>query len=349
MYDLDSIRKIPVLEVAKRLGIKILGGNKAYCFGGHDKLTPSLSFSASKNIWKCFGCERKGNVIGLVEQYNKCDFLSAVDWLSNNFNLRITNTDKRKTFMKARREPQVCNSLVYKKTKTTILSEMRYEPDPEIYNWLLKNINPIKNSIGQEYLKNHGISDKTVEIFGIREIIDPQKTFNEMKRIWGAERIFHCGLINRKNNFPDSFIWKSYTLIFPFFINSSVFYLQGRQFRREPKFLNPTGISKQIYNVNRIDTLSPGSVIHICEGIPDTLAMEEYGFPAVGILGASSFKKEWVDLFINLDVVLMPDGDKGGQTFFKIITKEFNERGKTLRTVIIPEGKDVSDLISTWK
>ena len=40
--DLSPIKQIPIIEVAKRLGIQVRG-TKAMCFSGHDKASPSLS------------------------------------------------------------------------------------------------------------------------------------------------------------------------------------------------------------------------------------------------------------------------------------------------------------------
>ena len=62
--DLSPIKRIAILEVAGRLGIEVKG-KKAICFGDHDT-DPSLSFVPAKNIWKCFGCDKKGDSITLV-------------------------------------------------------------------------------------------------------------------------------------------------------------------------------------------------------------------------------------------------------------------------------------------
>lgn len=50
MLDLSPLKRIPIIDVAKRLGIPVRG-TKAMCFMGHDKASPSLSFLKSKNTW----------------------------------------------------------------------------------------------------------------------------------------------------------------------------------------------------------------------------------------------------------------------------------------------------------
>lgn len=138
----------------------------------------------------------------------------------------------------------------------------------------------------------------------------------------------------------------TYAVLFPFYVNGEVQFVQGRLFKGDRKYLNPSGITKPLYNLERIKSLPIGSVVHICEGVPDTLAAEVNGLPAVGVLGASSFRQEWVDHFIRYDVVLMPDGDRGGETFRRTISKVFRERGKAIRSVRLPPGKDVADVLA---
>ena len=138
----------------------------------------------------------------------------------------------------------------------------------------------------------------------------------------------------------------SYAVLFPFYMNGEVQFVQGRLFKGDRKYLNPQGIEKPLYNIERIKLLPLGSVVHICEGIPDTIAAEVNGLPAVGVLGASSFRKEWVDYFVRYDVVVMPDGDRGGETFRQTISRVFQEKGMAIRTVRLPPGKDVADVFA---
>ena len=83
--DLDEIKRLPIRGVAKRLGIKVLSGSRAMCFGRHDKLTPSLSFHVRKNYWHCFGCGLGGSTIDLVMRVLGCDFKTALSWFANEY------------------------------------------------------------------------------------------------------------------------------------------------------------------------------------------------------------------------------------------------------------------------
>ena len=66
MPDLSPLKRIPIIAVARRLGIAV-HGTQAMCFMGHDQASPSLSFLKSRNTWRCFGaCGKHGDAIALV-------------------------------------------------------------------------------------------------------------------------------------------------------------------------------------------------------------------------------------------------------------------------------------------
>src|ERR1035438_4329307 len=92
--DLSPIKQIPIVEVAKRLGIQVRG-TKAMCFSGHDKASPSLSFLKSRNTWRCFGaCGKHGDGITLVMEKAQVDFKSALEWFARNFAVDVTRDRK---------------------------------------------------------------------------------------------------------------------------------------------------------------------------------------------------------------------------------------------------------------
>lgn len=54
--DIEKLNAIPILDVARALGLDVIHGNKAYCFGGHDSSTPSLSFNLLENYRGALQC-----------------------------------------------------------------------------------------------------------------------------------------------------------------------------------------------------------------------------------------------------------------------------------------------------
>jgi len=342
--DLSSIKQIPILNVAQRLDIAVRG-KKAICFCGHDKRTPSLSFVPNKNFWKCFGCGKGGDEIGLVTEVLGCDFRTALEWFNREFSVNVRQP-RISSYRDAKRLRPKKSRVVPKLSPINQHEQSKFMADPEIYSWLISKCGDVSNTPGLEYLKTHGIPPNVANKFGVRELREPARALRKMVEQWGAERVFRSGLSWGEHGIPERLIWTSYTLLFPFRFSDQVMYIQGRLFKGEPKYLNPRGVPKPLYNVYRLRSLPMGSIVHICEGVPDALALEAQRLPAVAVLGASSFRAEWVDLFMRYDVVLMPDGDRGGDTFLKTIATFFTNRGKAVRSVRLPEGKDVSDVIA---
>jgi DNA primase len=340
--NLTSIRQLPIIEVASRLGIKVLRGNKAMCFGGHDKLTPSLSFHPSKNIWKCFGCELKGDTIKLVMAALNCDFKASLSWFEASFGLHAERTigTRQQTHQSraiARSAPCIT---------TSGGSTAQFAPDPDVYSWFLSKCGPISQPTGLDYLRDHGISRDTATRFGLRELRNPSRALNELVKKWGSARVYRSGLAFGDSRSLRCLIWRSYALLFPFYANDNVIFIQGRLFRGPTKYLNPKGIPKPLFNAGRIGRLHHGTLICICEGAPDALAVESTGHAAVGVLGASSFKAEWVEQFLPLDVVVVPDGDRAGSGFRKTIARLFKSRGRVLRSIKIPDGIDIATFLA---
>lgn len=340
--DLSAIKQIPILDVATQLGIQIRG-KKAMCFGGHDKNTPSLSFVPNKNIWKCFGCGKGGDTINLVEEVLGCDFRTTLDWFTAKYNVEAKkheNSVRRKAFSRDA-VPLSASRL----SSSPSHEQRQFSSDPELYSWLMGECGEVKHPSGTEYLESHGISKDVAKRFGVRELCKPRLVFRKLIERWGAKRTFSSGLAWGETGTPERLIWTSYAILFPFSLHSDIGYIQGRRFTGEPKYLNPRGISKPLYNIDRLSSLSAGAVVHICEGVPDALALETQGLAAVAVLGATSFRKEWVKLFMRLDVVLMPDGDRGGETFSRTISGLFLDHGKTVTAVQLPPGMDVADVL----
>ena len=56
-----------------------------------------------------------------------------------------------------------------------------------------------------------------------------------------------------------------------------------------------------------------------------------------------------MERFLPYDIVLMPDGDRGGDTFQLTISKFFEARAKTVRVIRPLPGKDVADVAAAMR
>ena len=251
--NLGEIKRLPINEIAARLGIKVLRGNKAMCFGGHDKVTPSLSFWSAKNRWKCFGCGLGGGVIDLVMKVRQVDFKTALDWFAFEFGIGVRRNQRGSSYFKVDRSFRRLPTLPPQplQSRGSSDSESGFRADPELYTWLLGKCGPVSECTGLDYLLSHAISRDAAAQFRVRELRKTMVAFRSLLEHWGAGRLFRSGLAFGLAGKPQRLIWPSYTLLFPFVQGDAVVYLQGRQFQREPKFLNLKSIPKPLYNQDR--------------------------------------------------------------------------------------------------
>ena len=339
--DLLPLKQISIIEVAKRLGIQVRG-TKAMCFMGHDKASPSLSFLKSRNTWRCFGaCGKHGDGITLVMEKDGLDFKSALEWFARNFGVDVT---RQKHGPSRRIRPLRPKIAVVVQTATP--EKQEFFADPELYEWLISKCASVSSPAGVNYLDQHGISQADATRFNIRELRDPARAFQKLVEKWGGPRVYRSGVAWGTDEHPDRLIWSSHALLFPFYEQGVVIYIQARMFEGKPKFLNPRGVAKPMFNVDRLQKLKPGQLVHLCEGVPDSIAVESHGLAAVGILGATSFRADWVDRFLKFKVVVLGDGDAAGAKFAKDISAFFMERGKAVQCNPLPKGKDVADVLA---
>lgn len=343
--DLSPIKQIPIVEVAKQLGIEVRGG-KAMCFMGHDRASPSLSFLKSDNTWRCFGaCGKHGDAITLVMEREGLNFKSAIEWFAQKFDVHCAPQHRAR--------PRLASSHGSVKLSSPTKAAPKpheFMADSALYEWLLNKCAKVSSAKGLNYLATHGISIEAAERFNIRELRDPRRAYSKLIEKWGPQRVYASGIANGRDGCPRSMVWGSYSLLFPCYEAGKIVCIQARSFDGRAKFLNLRGVPKPIYNVDKLRGLKPGQLVHICEGAPDATALESHGLVAVGILGATSFRPDWVDLFLKFTVVVLGDGDVAGSKFAKDISHYFIERGKSVKCMPLPEGQDVSDVLAqAWR
>lgn len=334
---LERLRELPIAEVASAVGIS-LRGNKAMCFNQHDKASPSFTVSKQRNTWRCFGCGEHGDTIALVQRTQGLGFMDACNWLCSHFGIvggDLPLGRQTRSIVRATRPKPV----------TPPPSAPLVSPDPELYTWLVAHCGPVKAPLGTTYLQDHGIDTDLALRFGVVELVDPARAYRALEKRWGAERIRHAGLSGSR----QALSWSGYALIFPFKLDDTTQYLQVRCLQSSMKFFGPSSIPKPMFNAQRLSQLPPGSLLHICEGIPDAIAMEGAGLPSVAVLGANSFRSEWVEELLPFDLVGVPDGDAAGEKFMKCLANEFRARSKSIRFAVPPNGMDASDVIAREK
>lgn len=81
-------QRVDIIEVAKYFGLNLDRANKCKCIW-HKENTASLSFSKSKQIFKCFGCDVSGDCITLVSKLLNINAYEAAKTINDVFHLGV--------------------------------------------------------------------------------------------------------------------------------------------------------------------------------------------------------------------------------------------------------------------
>lgn len=117
----------------------------------HTDLTPSLSFTPSKNSYYCFSCKKSGGIIGFLIDFEKMSFEDAVEKAAKLANLDLSKMCQSKTMIFLKKIKALANK------KEIVPHPVLNKSEFEKYT-----IEPI-----QEWL-DEGISQEVMELFDIR-------------------------------------------------------------------------------------------------------------------------------------------------------------------------------------
>ena len=135
----QRLRSLPVEAVAERLGLRVVR-HKSLC-PFHDDHHASLSYSTSRNTFRCFVCDARGGTIDLVMRHLNMSFPDACRWLANGTNIILdtyrprTPTAERpaRPFDAARYARLFEHPWLSDEARTFLFTERRL--DPRVVSW----------------------------------------------------------------------------------------------------------------------------------------------------------------------------------------------------------------------
>jgi hypothetical protein len=129
-----------------------------------------------------------------------------------------------------------------------------------------------------------------------------------------------------------------------------------RMFHLGKKLIGTAGCPVFLFGVEDLVNAPMTNLVFLCEGEWDTIAMRwlikklKLGAVAVGVPGATTFKREWVDYFKNRDVVVCYDNDEAGEQGEVVVKNRLSGVVNSLVylhwSANLPTGYDLRDLIS---
>ena len=288
-FQLQQLRDLPIEGVAERLGLRV-SRHKCLC-PFHDDHHASLSFSVSRNTFRCFACGAHGGTIDLVMKHENKDFLEACKWL----------------------DPLCCSpklgELSAELTEECVRAQRTF--DASRYERFF--LRPFLNEAARKFLfEERKLDERVVRWCRLTSWRDKQGIpwlqipyYNKEGKLIGVQ--------NRNLQPPLNLPLKGETSPFPLG--------EGRG-EAPPRFRFPAGSECSIYNLPILNLLSPGEDLYITEGCSDCWAMLSAGHKALAIPSATLLKPKDITQLLTLNSELLtkyhmyPDRDAPGERLF---------------------------------
>ena len=318
------------------------GATYKCCCPFHNEKTPSFTVNQERQIYHCFGCGANGDVFSFVQEYDKLDFLSAVQFLADRTGVKIIydNNDNKN-----------------KDSKDTLLNI-----NSDAANFYHKNLfNSDSGKLCREYLKKRSLTDDVLKEFqigfspnGWEELLS-----RALKKGYKSEAIEKAGLVVKskrsgKIKYYDRFRNR---LMFPICDSlGRVIGFSGRILddkRKEAKYVNsPETLifhkSSVLFAFNKArKEIVEKKLAIVVEGQIDAIRCHTVGIKNVVASQGTALTVQHAKLIKRYadEVVLIFDSDTAGVSAALSTSKLFLENELSVRVATLPNGEDPDSLI----
>ena len=318
---LQRLRSLPVEAVAERLGLRVVR-HKSLC-PFHDDHHASLSFSPSRNTFRCFVCDARGGTIDLVMRHLNMSFPDACRWLANGTNI-ILDTYRPRTptvdrparpFDAARYARLFEHPWLSDEARTFLFTERHL--DPRVVSWC--RLTSWTDRQGTHWLQTPYF-DASGQLIGLQnrnldygkqkgdEGEEDKMSVDKGKQEQGSEAKQGRAIDAKQGQGSET--------------------KQGQaveakpECREAPRFRFPYGSRCTVYNLPVTAMLRPGEPLFITEGCSDCWAMLSAGHKAIAIPSATLLSQADKALLRDLaqrlgtSLHMFPDRDAPGEWLF---------------------------------
>jgi DNA primase len=333
----DLLNRIDIVEVIdSRVPLKKKGREFWACCPFHGEKSASFSVSASKQFYHCFGCQKSGNAVGFLMDYDHMEFVEAIESLAQSIGLEVPYEQGSAPARPAQGLESMYQSM---------------EQSSQYFQDQLR-----QNPAAIDYLRNRGISGQTAKSFAIGYA--PQGWNN----LGGdAKLLVDTGMLIRKDDGKQYDRFR-HRLMFPIRDRRGrTIAFGGRVIDPEdnPKYLNSPESplfhkSDEIYGLYELKkAVTNIDRIFVTEGYMDVVALAEHGVQtAVATLGTAINNHQIESLFrVCKNLVFCFDGDAAGK---KAAWRSLEQclaslkEGRLARFLFLPEGQDPDSYIGEF-
>lgn len=326
--------QIDIVDVVGReVSLKKSGSNYSGLCPFHSEKTPSFMVNEERQMYHCFGCGEKGDVIKFVQSYYKLSFMEAVEKLAGEYGIKLPENRQRK--------PKKDYSKYY---------EINAMAARFFYNSL-----GTRNNRGLAYLIRRGLSKDTITRFGLGYAPPKGYALVEYLRSQNVsdEDMLKVGLaLNGKNGLYDRFRDR---VIFPI-INTQdkVIGFGGRAIGDvQPKYLNSPESEiflkkNNLYGLNfsKKDISALDRAI-IVEGYMDVISLYQSGIHNVAASLGTALTDNQARLLCRYskNIVLSYDSDNAGINAALRGISVITAAGGKPRVLTVSDGKDPDEFV----
>jgi DNA primase len=335
----DIVEVIGAVVPLKRAGANFVG----LC-PFHREKTPSFNVNPSRQIFRCFGCGKGGDVFTFVKEYENLTFPEAMRRLAERAHIVIKEDET----------PGASDTRALKDKLLTIHEQITQR-------WQTALNSDAGSQIARDYLEKRGVSAEAVKLFRIGyapEAWDDTVNWAKSKN-FDLELVAQAGLIVKKDagGFYDRFRGR---LMFPICDEQGrVVAFSGRVLKEEPnvgKYVNSPETplftkGRIVFGLDKAKrAILDRQVAVVCEGQLDMIACFMAGVENTVAPQGTAFTGEQARLLkrYTKEVVLCFDSDGAGQKATVRALDDLIQSGLAIRVASVPAPHDPDSFIKEF-
>ncbi len=296
----------------------------------HGEKTPSFVVSPTKQFYHCFGCGVGGDAIKFVMEIEKLTYPEAIEKLAAMYNFSLRYTKGSSDYGEAKRILEI------------------------VQKWYRANLT--RNTEALAYLKKRGISQASIEAFGVGYAPEAGEVMGFLRsQSLPMPKVEEAGVIARGER-GDYYARLHQRITFPIYApGGSIVGFGGRTTSNHPaKYINSPQTrlfnkSRLLYGYQRAkEHIYKKKELIVCEGYLDVILFHQAGFTtAVATLG-TALTADHLPLLHKGEprVILAYDGDKAGVAAALKAARLLAAHSFDGGVVLFPGGQDPADMIA---
>ena len=315
----------------KKRGANFIG----YC-PFHDEKTPSFTVSASKGIYKCFGCGKGRNSVSFVMEHEHYSYPEALKYLAEKYNIEVK--EKEMTTEQSIRANDRDSLYVISSFANKFFQQQLWETREG-------------KAIGLSYYKERGFSEETIKKFQLGYSPKQKDALSKeaLKSSFQKKYLEDSGLSIIKNESAlDRFRER---MMFPIHsFSGRVLGFGGRTLQKDNKAKYVNSTESLIYLKSKIlygiyfakQHISKQNNCYIVEGYTDVISLHQAKVENVVSSSGTSLTSEQIKLInrFTKNITILFDGDAAGlKASFRSIDMILAE-GMNVKVVVFPNGED---------